>query len=147
MSDEPEATEEVWTFAGSRVGNEKTRRHAWMTQDGSLRYFRPSGSYTVAGEYLVRVSRTDDGHTTMHGEPVFRDPSTDAALTDQLWARHRAAEAELRRRQRERAARRDDPVEQAVSRLAELARHVSSSQRPDFAAHVLSRIVRAWETK
>jgi hypothetical protein len=60
---------------------------------------------------------------------------------------HRATETTLDVQRRDRAARRDDPVERAIAHLCDLAARVPQSQRTAFAAYVAVRLARSWSAK
>lgn len=82
---------------------------------------------------------------TLYGSPQYTgERSDDEALVDKLAAQHRAAEVTLDLAARERADKRDDPVERAIERLVDLASAVPASQRTGFAVYVATRLTRAW---
>jgi hypothetical protein len=141
---EPEPTTERWIFGGSRVGTGDKRLHAWVDQTGRRLQFKASGNYVVGSIYVARVVRDDDG-VTLYGKPDYTgDRSDDHVVVDELSAAHRAAEVALSLAARQRADKRNDPVEHAIDRLAELAARVPASQRTGFAVYVTVRLLRTW---
>jgi hypothetical protein len=140
--DEPAA--ERWVFGGSRISAKKQRLHAWVDADGEELWFKPKGSYAVGSIYQVQVSRLGEGRITRHGEPRYAGGRAEPELYDSLSAQHRAAEAELGLLARERAAKKDDPVELAIERLLELSRKAPAAQRTAFLAYVIARLTRSW---
>jgi hypothetical protein len=141
---EPRPQVERWVFGGSRVGKSNKRMHCWVDPDGRHRIFTASGRFAVGSVYEARVVRHDDGGMTLYGTPQYTSERADDDLRDKLAAQHRAAEVALDLAARERADKRDDPVEQAIERLCELAAHVPASQRTGFAVYVTTRLTRAW---
>ncbi|HEX5119834.1 MAG TPA: hypothetical protein VFW65_32005 [Pseudonocardiaceae bacterium] len=143
-STEPEPALERWVFGGSRVGSKDQRVHAWIDSSGDELWYAPKGHPTIGCVYEVMVTRTDK--RIARGAPSFTgQQSEDTELVDRLSALHRAAEVDLSMRARERAVKRDDPIEQAIGRLAELARNVPANQRTAFAAYVTVRLLRGWK--
>ncbi|MFE0025515.1 hypothetical protein [Amycolatopsis sp. NPDC059021] len=143
QAQQDEKATERWVFGGSRVDQGK-RAHAWVAPDGAHRVYKTRGSYTVGAIYAAAVARDGD-RVTLYGTPTYLgDFCEDAALVDQLAARHRAAEAALSLAASERAAKQNDPLERVIDRLTELAAHVAPSQRTGFAAYVLTRLMRGW---
>jgi hypothetical protein len=129
--------------------------HAWETRtgdgiSGSARtanqcISKASGSFVVGSIYDVKATRPN-GQATMHGHPVYTGmQSEDDDLIDSLSAKHRAAEETIRLLAKERAAKRDDPVELAIARLCDLAANVPAPQRGTFAHYVTYRLTRSWE--
>lgn len=147
-ADEPEPTVERWVFGGTRVGQGNRRIHEWIGPGAERLHYKASGSYAVGSVYEVRVVRRDDGGVTKYGTPRYAGEQTaDTELFDELAARHRAAEVTLGLAARERAAKRHDPVEVAITRLADLAARVPPSQRVTFATYVSTRLIRAWSRR
>lgn len=147
MSDDttaPTRGTERWVFGGSRVVRGK-RLHAWVDADHTLMMFGSRGSYAVGSAYEVDVTRSGDGGVTMHGTPRYDGRGGDTELIDQLSAEHRAAELLLASLARERADKQDDPVEQAIQRLAHLTAHIPPSQRAMFAGWVSARLTNVWQ--
>ncbi|MBM7771954.1 hypothetical protein JOD54_002158 [Actinokineospora baliensis] len=92
------------------------------------------------------MTRDDDGGTYLHGRPGYTgDRSEDEELRDQLSAKTRAAELQLGLDARERAAKREDPVELAIKRLEYLTASMHPSSRTAFATYVAVRLARAWK--
>lgn len=133
-------------FGGSRIGPKKQRLHAWVDEHGEELLFKAVGSYTVGSIYDVQVTRTDQEHLVRHGQPKYAGGRADTELHEKVAARHRAAEAELGLLARERAAKKDDPVELAIEHLVTLSRKVPASQRTAFLAYVMARLCRTWLT-
>ncbi|MBO0759067.1 MAG: hypothetical protein J2P54_24755 [Bradyrhizobiaceae bacterium] len=145
MPENQEPAIEQWIFGGTRVGSKDRRWHLWIGPDAEPMHFKASGSYAVGSIYDVKVTRLN-GKATMHGHPVYMGmQSEDDDLIDSLSAKHRAAEETLRLLAKERAAKRDDPVELAIARLCDLAANVPASQRGTFAQYVTYRLTRSWE--
>ena len=138
MTAEPEPRTERWVFGGSRIHNGR-RTHEWIDAEGTRLAYKAKGSYAIGGIYEVRVVRQGD-RITRYGVPVFTGDRTDQALADKLSAQHRAAEQALDLAARERAVKRDDAVELAITRLAKLAQQVPISQRTAFAVYVAMRV-------
>lgn len=135
---------ERWVFGGSRIGTKKQRLHAWIDEHGEELLFKAVGSYTVGAIYDVQVTRTDQERLVRHGQPKYAGGRADPELHETVAARHRAAEAELWLLARERAAKKDDPVEQAIEHLVALSRKVSAAQRTAFLSYVMARLSRSW---
>lgn len=143
MSDtEAEEVTERWVFGGSRVAGGNKRVHEWVDASGEALWYNAKGSYAVGGLYNVEVRRGVD-RVTKVGTPTYTGEQTeDDELRDRLSASHRAAELRLSLAARERAAKEDDPLEQAIRRLVELATHVPRPQRNAFAVYVATRLMR-----
>ncbi len=147
MTDEqkPVTHTEQWVFGGSRVGRSGKRLHCWVDPDGEDLLYAPKGRYAIGSVYEAEVVRHDNGGVTRYGQPRYTGARCDdEALVDRLAAQHRAAEVELDLAARERADRRDDPLERAIERLVEVAAHVPHSQRTGFAVYVATRLMRSW---
>jgi hypothetical protein len=144
VANDTEPTAERWTFGGSRIGGKGQRVHAWIDEHGNEMIFKASGSYSVGSVYTASVTRSGADRVTRHGHPVYYGRSDDETLRERLSALHRAAETTLSVAARERADKRDDPVELAIERLGELAAHIPPSQRANFAAYVAYRIGKFW---
>lgn len=148
---ESEPADERWVFGGSRIGTKKQRLHAWIDEHGEELLFKAVGSYTVGSYtvgsiYDVQVTRTDQERLVRHGQPKYAGGRADTELHEKVAARHRAAEAELGLLARERAAKKDDPVELAIEHFVTLSRKVPASQRTAFLAYVMARLCRTWLT-
>lgn len=74
-----EKAEEIWIFAGNRVGDKGAKWHAWVPAsdpNSKLMHFDAKGTYSVGSEYKVTVTRADDGQgVTKHGTPVYLRPA------------------------------------------------------------------------
>lgn len=138
---EPEPTTERWVFGGSRIIKGK-RYHAWIDPSGTELLYAPVGSPTVGSIYEVKVARRDDIISKYKHATVYTGDRADPELRDRLFAQHRAAETALSLASRERADKRDDPVEKAIERLVELGRNVPASQRTGFASYIVARLIR-----
>jgi hypothetical protein len=133
---------ERWVFGGSRVAKGDKRVHEWIEPSGETLWFKASGAYVVGSIYDV-VVRRDGERTTKVGTPRYTGERTeDAELLDRLSVEHRAAELRLTLKAKERADKRDDPLEKAIDRLAELAVHVPPPQRRAVAVYVALRLMR-----
>jgi hypothetical protein len=140
----PEPHTERWIFGGSRLGAGDKRVHAWVDPTGRHLLFKASGSFVVGSIYGARVVR-DGECITLYGKPDYTgDRCDDLVVVEELSAAHRAAEVALGLAVRERADKRNDPVEQAIDHLAELAGHIPASPRTGFAVYVTVRLVRTW---
>jgi hypothetical protein len=131
-------------FGGSRIGTKKQRLHAWINEADEELLFKAQGSYTVGAIYDVQVTRPDTDRLVRHGQPKYAGGRADTELHERVAARHRAAEAELGLLARERAAKKDDPVEAAIEHLVTLSRLVPASQRTAFLTYVMARLARSW---
>lgn len=137
---------EEWVYGGSRVGKDHKRIVAWVGPDNDEQCFKAGGSYIVGSVYRVKVIRKDD-RVSMIGTPKYSgERSSDKELLNSLSAQHRAAELTLSVKARERADKRDDPLEQLLKQLEELAAYVPATQRAAFAGYVTHRIMRARKT-
>ncbi|MEU8317117.1 hypothetical protein AB0C33_02000 [Nonomuraea sp. NPDC048881] len=141
MSDE-EPQEEVWTFGGSRVSSDGKRVHAWIDPNGVPLLYAAKGTYAIGSLYKVKVLRKGE-RTTRYGEPQYTGERTSEEFREGLWAEHKAAEATLALKAKERADKRDDPIEDAIDKLAYLISTVPVSQRTNLRAYVISRLMKA----
>lgn len=142
MNDTPREME-LWTFGGSRVGKGDKRIHAWIGPDGNEMAFKASGQYSVGSLYRVKVER-EGLKVSMFGTPEYTGERAESGLIERLSAKHRATEVTLGMKARERADKRDDPLEEAIGRLVKLAAHVPASQRVAFSAYVTEKLMRGW---
>ena len=145
---EPETTEEIWLFTGSRRGRSGKRIHGWLPQpDNDLDhelYFSAKGHRAVGSEYTVQVRRHPDGAVTMYGSPVYHGRHDNDTLRARVEARHRAAETELRREQLERSDKRASALNEALEPLVTLSEELRATERDAFLAFVIRRITRPW---
>jgi hypothetical protein len=141
----PDPVTEQWIFGGSVIHSGR-RAHLWLDPTGRELVYAAQGSYAVGYVYDVHVTRQGD-RVTRHGRPTSTGDTADDATRDSLAARHRATETTLDVQRRDRAARRDDPVERAIAHLCDLAARVPQSQRTAFAAYVAVRLARSWSAK
>lgn len=145
MDETDHVQEETWVFLGSRVSKKDTRIHAWVSVDPDYKqemWFRAKGTFTIGGNYCVKVSRADG--VTMHGSPTYVELNPDEDLRVKAAASHRAAELTLSRIALERSPRRRDPLDEAIEPLVALAKTVSPSQRDAFALYVMRSLFRGW---
>ena len=136
---------ENWVFGGTRLSDKKVRVHEWITPDGSPLWFKARGQYAVGSVYEVKLDRKTGGGVSLYEHHRrYIGKCQDDKLREQLLVRHRAGEAELALLQRERRDKQDDPLEQAIDRLAVLARHVNSGQRTALVGYIIKRLLSSW---
>jgi hypothetical protein len=143
---EPERTEETWTCAGVRVGGSGKRVMCWVRPDGKIvSLFSKRGSNAIGGRYAFKVTYGPDGELTGIWGPlhyVDRDPDNEKIAG---WrAQEVAAEAHFAREAAERKAKSEDPLDEALAPLVEIARTLrTGAARDAFAAHIIRRVARA----
>lgn len=150
---EPEIVEETWVFGGTRVGKGGVKVHAWVPAEGlgdpdPELWFKSTGSYSVGGAYVVRVTRTDT-KITKHGTPVFLSragalPGWTADVLATLSAAHSAAETRLRLAAMERNVKRSSELDAALEPLLTIAARMTAPDRTAFVAYVTTRLASAW---
>lgn len=145
--DETATTTETWLFAGSRIGKNGARVHAWVSLSGNTnrdeRWFAAHGSYVAGSQYLVEVSRRGD-RVSMHGAPCYLRRHDDEALRADVEARHRAAETRLKVAAMERDDKRASALDAALEPLVKLARELRPPDRDPFLAYVIRHITKGW---
>lgn len=135
--------DEHWVYGGTRVGLKDKKFAAWIDPSGEELYFPYASRYIVGSIYTFSVLREGDQISRRpQGEYVGR--SDDNELRTTLHARHRAAETALDEIRRQRADKRDDPLDDAIEALASLVRAVPSPQRQAFAVYLMTRFTKAW---
>ena len=141
----PEPTEEIWTFGGTRVDAKGRKAHVWIpagTVDAL--WFKARGSYMVGGEYLVRVVRHPDGNLTKYGTGTYHGRHGNPVARAELEAAHRAAETRLRLAALERNDKRHSALDEALEPLLHIVKQTSAPDRDAILAYVLRRLCRAW---
>lgn len=145
---EPEAKVEQWLCAGVRASSDNKRCVAWEDPtDGHVYLYADKPSYICGATYEVKITRKADG--VYRGAPRFISAAShDEADQDKLneWRiRERDAEHELARRARERKAKAEDALGDAMQPLFEYARGCrNSSQRAALISDVIYRLGRGW---
>jgi len=140
---ENEIQVEKWVFGGSRISGKGQRVHAWVDESGAELLFKPQGHPAVGYVYGVRVVRNGD-RISKYPDPEFTNERADTALIEELSVKHKAAETRLSQLSRERAAKKDDPLESAINELCRLAKFVPVNQRTALVAHIINRVTKAW---
>jgi hypothetical protein len=143
---QPQPTEEVWVFGGTRCSTQGKRVHAWLPA-GQTRelWFKAGGSHAIGARYTVRVVRSEDGGVTLYGTPAYQGrDGDDAEQARELESLHRAAETRLRLLALERNTKRHSTLDAAVQPLCDLVAKAPSADRDALIAYVLRRLSRAW---
>jgi hypothetical protein len=141
----PEPTEEIWTFGGTRLDRNGKKAQVWIPAGSEeMLWFKARGSYVVGGEYVVRVVRHPDGNLTKYGTGTYHGVHGNDAMRAELEAAHRAAETRLRLAAMERNDKRHSALDEALEPLLHLVQQASATDRDAILAYVLRRLSRAW---
>ena len=144
---EPERTEETWTRAGVRVGTSGKRVTCWVRPGGktTVSLVTKRGTSAVGGRYAFKVTYGPDSSLTGIWGPlhyVDRDPDDEKVAA---WRAHEvAAETHFAREAAERKAKAEDPLDEALAPLVEIARTLrTGADRDAFASYIIRRVARA----
>jgi hypothetical protein len=142
---ETEPDEEVWTYAGVRIGARGTRVHAWLDAQGEELRFAKTGTHAAVGSlYTVNVARHGDT-ISIHGAPAYTGRATDDQTRQQLWTEHTTATTRLQMIRSERTAARRNALDEAIAPLLELARPLrTAADRDALAAYVIRKLHNTW---
>lgn len=141
---------EVWVYAGTRIGDDGKRIHAWHDPvEGKLRYWSDRASYHIGAGYTMQIDRRDEG--------VYRrgDPQFARSIADDLDPALRveweiADERTTRRLNRQRAERKvkqqGTAIDQAAQDVCALAAKVKTfGELETLIAAVRARMIDAWD--
>lgn len=137
-------TVERWTFGGTRLGSKNERFHLWIDEQGVRLLFKPEGSPVVGGIYEVRVTRHPDKVSFYPNSLKFTGEKCEQQLLESLTAHHRAALSTLELISLERAAKKDDPLENAITHLCRMAGSVPARQRHALIGYIIHRLNKSW---
>jgi hypothetical protein len=145
MTNDDTRVQELWTYAGVRLGQGGKKLHAWQDASGEEMWFGKLTAHAVGAEYEVLVERDDEGKFRTVSVPAKFAGSRcdDADLVAKWQTEQRLAEAKLARDRAERKIRTDpDAFELAIQPLRAL-RAKSCRTRADrvaFTAMVLDSL-------
>lgn len=149
MTDTREFAAERWTCAGARIGSDGKRDVAWLQPDGTLVLFGDKASYALGCGYDVDVCR-EAGQSWKRGKPRYAGSGN---ATEEQLARFTVlsteAEQELARNARERKAKGQEALAEAMEPLVKYAKACRTrSQRAALIADVIDRLtIEAWRTR
>jgi hypothetical protein len=137
---------ETWTNAGQRVSSSGKAAQAWIDADGTERIYIERETYVIGGMYVVQVAREGD-HVWRSDQPAYRDKIPDTDLIRTWAALSRAAGEQLRALGRERTAKTDDALNEALAPLMDIFAGIQSgADRRALLAYVNERLATAYQS-
>ena len=136
-----DATEEVWVYGGVRISHDEAKYGVWFPVVGDIADLSTPLSFTKdwRGYYVGMEYRVNFDGNTRYGKPVFHQQHGDVEARAQLLAQDAAASTKVRRLALEK--RKATELDDAIEPLRKLTKALPASQRTEFLAYVLRRLL------
>jgi hypothetical protein len=132
---------ERWRYAGRRSNGQNELFHEWQTAEHGPKWWKVGRDLFVVGAYYdASVTWKEEGGAVLHGTPSFSSTAaTDEPLTAQWEVQDHSAVVENKKAKREKSARTDKRLIDALAPLEKIAAGLKDPADLDALVAIVTR--------